>query len=542
MITGHRETDADVVVVGGGTAGLATAIAVKRSAPALHVMVLEKAAGVGRHLLSGAIIDPAAFQRLLTPEEFASLPLGIQVRKAEFRFLTARGGAWRLPFVLPAMSDRGLWLADLPTVAAALAKIAENLGVEILTGTAVEELMFEGKLVSGVRCGDDVLTARHVVLAEGPGGPLTAEIRRRFPELRAESPCHALAIREMWQVPPKNGRAGDVAHTFGAPLGGRRYGGGFVYRPAEDRVVVGFAVALDSGMPEGAFELFEAWKRHPFVARKLAGGTVIGYGARLIPEAGWPGIPNDLQAGNVTLAGDAAGLVDPLALKGVHLGVEVGRLAGERIAEGSRKSSADTWAILPEMPLQRDDLPFAAALKRIRNHRAGFSHGLLAGMMGAGLAFVTHGLLPPGQCAPPSDLPNEAKGETADSLSLPTHLSALESSLSQAHLTAARAGEPPHVGIIDPAQCAGCPHPCWHFCPAGTYAPAAADSLADAPPLVHAENCLHCHTCLLRCPRSNVRWTAPSGGVGPDFSLTISIAIECSRQQSMAVDFRGRIV
>lgn len=519
MNAARRETDADVVVVGGGTAGLATAIAAKRSAPGLRVMVLEKAADVGRHLLSGAIVEPAAFQRLLTPEEFAALPLGIQVKKSEFRFLTAGVGAWRLPFVLPSMRDEGLWLADLPTLASALAGIAEKLGIDVLTGTAVEELIYDGELVAGVRCGGDSLTARHVVLAEGPGGPLTAELARRCPGLRPAHPCHALAIREMWQVPAASGRAGDVAHTFGAPLKGRRYGGGFVYRPAEDRVVIGFAVALDSGMPEGAFELFEAWKRHPFVARALAGGTAIGYGARLIPEAGWPGIPPALQAGNVTLAGDAAGLVDPLALKGVHLGVVAGRLAGERIAAASQKTSDESWAIIPAPPLQRDDLPFAPALQRIRNHRAGFAWGLLPGMMGAGLSFVSHGLLPPGQCAPPSDLPSAPEGQSAaDRLSLPTHLPPLETALAQARLTAARPGEPPHVGVIDPEKCAGCPHPCWHFCPAGTYAPSeSARSPADAPPLVHAENCLHCHTCLLRCPRVNIRWQPPPAGIGPDF-------------------------
>ncbi len=518
MSAARGETDADVVVVGGGTAGLAAAIAVKRSAPRLQVMVLEKASGVGRHLLSGAIVDSEAFRRLLSPADFAALPLGIQVKKSEFRFLTAGGGAWRLPFVLPAMRDQGLWLADLPTLAGALAGIAEKLGVEVLTGTAVEELIYDGELVAGVRCGGDSLTARHVVLAEGPGGPLTAELARRCPGLRADHPCHALAIREVWQVPVARGRAGDVAHTFGAPLGGRRYGGGFVYRPAEDRVIVGFAAALDSGVPEGAFELFEAWKRHPFVARALKDGTPVGYGARLIPEAGWPGIPPFLQAGNVTLAGDAAGLVDPLALKGVHLGVEAGRLAGERIAATSQTTSDESWAIIPKTLLQRDDLPFAPALQRIRNHRAGFAHGVLAGMMGAGLSFVSHGLLPPGQCVPPSDLPPAPEGKpAADRLSVPTHLPPLETALAQARLTAARPGEPPHVGIIDPDKCADCPHPCWHFCPAGTYAPATSGSPMTAPPLVHAENCLHCHTCLLRCPRSNIRWQPPAGGAGPDF-------------------------
>lgn len=521
--------DADVLVVGAGPAGLAAAIALRRAAPALRVMVLEKARAVGGHLLSGAIVDLGPFRDLLPPDALAALPVAATVVRDTYRFLFPGRGSLRLPYVPPPMRDAGLALVDLPELARALAATAETLGVDVLPAQPADALVFQktgdatapdDSLLLGVRTGADLLTARHVVLAEGPGGPLAADVRGRFPALRAAQPAsHALAIRELWAVPPRPDLVGTVAHTFGAPLGLRTYGGGFLYRLAPDRVVAGLAVALDAPMPPGPQVLFEQWRRHRFVASWLRGGNRIGYGSRLIPEGGWPAIPDALQAANVTLLGDAAALVDPLALKGIQLDVQAALAAAARLAEAAARAPAGT-PLVPPNPLRRDDLPFATALRQVRNHRAGFEHGLIPGLACAALGFLSGGRLPPRQLALRGDLPPPARPDT---FVLPTHHAALESALADARLAAPRPGTAPHITLHDPALCDGCPHPCYHFCPAATYAPAPEGTLPlSAPPLVHAENCLHCHTCLLRCPRANIRWTPPAPPAGPNYAAPLS--------------------
>ena len=372
----------------------------------------------------------------------------------------------------------------------------------------------------GVRTGGDLLTARHVLIAEGPGGPLAAAARERYPSLRPlEPPSHAIAFRQTYRLPQASaGRFEPRAwHTFGAPLPTRTYGGGFLYRLAPDRIAAGLVVALDAPMPPAPFSLFQQWLRHPFVAALLRDAEPESYGARLIPEGGWPAIPPFLQAANVTLLGDAASLLDPFALKGIHLGIEAALAAAERLAAAAADLSGNAAEVplCPPDPLRRSDLPFAARLRTYRNYRPAFARGLVPGVMGTGLAFLTRGCLPPGQGHLPGDLPSAHRPDTP---SLPSHHAAIEAALARSGLAPPPPGAPSHIQVLDPGKCHGCPHPCLHFCPSATYAPAPApaEPLA-APPLLHPENCLHCHTCLLRCPRANLRWAPPAPPAGPSY-------------------------
>lgn len=506
--------DVDILVIGAGPAGLAAAIALRRAAPDLRVLVLEKAPAIGAHLLSGAIVDPAPFRRLLPDAAFDALHLAdAPAARSSYHFLLPRRGALRLPYVPAPMRNRGLPILDLPALAASLAAYAESIGVEIVTAQAADELLFadgDAPDAIGIRTAGEIVTARHIVLAEGPAGPLAAAARERHASLRSASPAsHALAIREVFATPPAPRDLGRARHTFGAPLSPKTYGGGFLYRIAPDRLVAALAIALDAPQPPAPYDLYAAWKRHPFVADLLCDATPLSYGARLIPEGGWPAIPDALQSANLTLLGDTASLVDPLALKGIHLAVEAAICAAGRIVAALQDAPPD--APIHPAPLRRDDLPFAPSLRRIRNYRPAFRHGLLPGLASAGLAIATRGRLPAGQQPLPGDLPPPRR---PDQNIPPAHQAALEADLHRARLTSPPENAASHIQLIDPALCAGCPHPCLHFCPAAVYAPAAAQ------PLLHPENCLHCHTCLRRCPLSNIRWTPPAPPSGPDYRPT----------------------
>ena len=384
----HLTTDA--LIVGAGPAGLACAIHLARQTDGSRsIVVLEKAAHPGGHLLSGAVLHPEPLRRLLTPGEFASLPLGPVVARDSFHALTPRR-SFRLPFVPPKMRMRGLPLVSVSELGRALAKIATDLGVEILTGQTADALVWEGDRVAGVESADERILAPVTVLAEGPAGLLARELLQRHPGLRGPNlQTHALGLKEIVEIPANPEAAGSVAHTFGHPLGLDVYGGGFIYHFDSTHVALGLALALDYADPAThPHELFRRWKRHPFVQAHIAGGRTIAYGARLVPEGGWHSL-SKFDAPGALVIGDSAGLVDAMELKGLHLAIESGMAAAQAILRGDS--------------IRLADIPSLEGLRRTPNYRAAFRAGLPVGMAAAGLAWLSGGRLPWGRLRQPDD-------------------------------------------------------------------------------------------------------------------------------------------
>ena len=508
MQSNPNHLNADVLIVGAGPAGLACAIRLAREAKeSRRIVVLEKSAHAGGHLLSGAVMRPEALRRLLTPSEFDFLRLGPVVVRDSFHALTPQVSI-RLPFVPPKMRMKGLPLVSVSALGHALAQIAGDLGVDILTGQTADALVWEGDRVAGVATHDETVLAPVTVLADGPAGLLSRELYARHPELRGKNlQTYGLGLKEICEIPSNPAAVGTVLHTFGYPLGLGIYGGGFLYHVDATHVALGLALALDYREPAvHPHELFRRWKRHPLVQRHVAGGQAVEYGARLVPEGGWHSLPG-FSAPGALVVGDAAGLVDVMELKGLHLAVESGMAAAD--------------AILRDSPLGPNDIPSLAGLRRTPNYRAAFRAGLPVGMAAAGLAWLTRGLLPAGRLAQRDERtclqpigPAAPTGPTPDQGPLDL---GIDSDLYLAHLRTRVASE--HIEIRDPEKCRACfrlhAAPCTRFCPANVYAAG-----TDDPILIRAENCVQCRCCTLKCPFDNIDWQTPQHGVGPDYCLS----------------------
>ena len=529
--------ETDVLVVGAGPAGLATAIALRRKDAACRVMVLDKGRSVGSHVLSGAIVDPSGFKGVLTDEEVEKIPCEACASKESFRYVASSGISIKIPWVPPMMHSKGYPVVSLTKLTAYLGQVAQKLGAEVYTGYAVVELVEEGGRVVGARTGEkglgkngekksnylpsEEIRAKTVVLAEGGCGILTEKFVREK-GLAGERPqTYALAIKELVEVPAGTQVAGEVMHTFGYPSDLFTYGGGFVYHVSDTQVMVGYAYALDYRKPEtDPFALFRKWKASKAVSAHFAGGKTVAYGAKVIPEGGCYAVPK-LHAPGCLIVGDGAGLLDSLCIKGVHIALMSGRCAAEAILAGARGEAkgADGVGELYERLFKATS--GWKEMRRVRNVRAPFSWFVPFGVCAAGLAWLTKGLFPwwrlPG-CDEGDHVglkPIGAKCAACDDVvsgpAMPDRLTDVFMSG-----TIHEEDQPCHLKILDPAKCDECERkfgsPCTRFCPAEVY------RRDEGRLQIDFSNCLHCKTCRIKCPFGNVDWTFPQGGDGPRYT------------------------
>ncbi len=539
----------DVVVVGAGPAGLATAIRLKQQAAErgadISVVVVEKGSEVGAHILSGAVVDPVGLDALLPNwREDPDNPLPTAVQEDHF-FLLGPGGGARLPNFLmpPLMSNHGNYVGSLGNVCRFLATKAEELGVEIYPGFAASELLYDEKgAVIGIATGDMginreggmkpeftrgmELRGRYTVFAEGARGQLTKQVIAKYGLGEGREPQKfGIGLKELWKVKPEKHKPGLVQHAFGWPLDSKTGGGAFLYHMEDEQVMVGFVVHLNYQNPYlSPFDEFQRFKTHPIFRDTFEGAKRISYGARAITEGGWQSVPKLSFPGGV-LVGCAAGFVNVPRIKGSHNAVLSGILAADHLLDalGADRSHDElsTYEEAWRGSAIGDDL------KKVRNMKPLWSKlGTYIGIpMGAldlwtnTLGFSLFGTLkhgkadyaclkPAAQCKPIA-YPKPDGVLTFDKLSSVFISNTNHEEDQLVHL------QVKDMGLQKASEHDIFAGPSNRYCPAGVYEWVEEESGPRFQ--INAQNCVHCKTCDIKDPNQNITWTAPEGGGGPNY-------------------------
>ncbi len=534
--TDRESMEFDVVIVGAGPAGLSCAIRLKQLAgDRLSVCVLEKGSAVGSHLLSGAVFDPRALNELIPDWREKGAPLETPVTSDRFLFLT-QNRALALP-TPPQMKNHGNYIISLGALGRWLAGQAESLGVEIFPGFAATELLFdETGAVCGVATGDMgrdktgvptpaftpgvEIRARRTLLAEGAHGSLAKQAIAKFDLRRERQPqTYALGIKEIWALAPDRHRPGHVLHTIGWPLDSRTYGGSFLYHYGASLVSVGLVVGLDYENPYlSPFDEMQRFKTHPAIRPLFEGAKRISYGARALVEGGFQSIPRlDFPGG--FLIGDCAGFLNVPKIKGNHTAMKSGMLAAEAVAESFDAPSIG-HTLTYEHKLRKSWI--WPELKKVRNIRPGFRHGLWAGLANAGFETMTRGLSP-WTLAHRADHSCLKKAKDCTPIAYPRPDGVVTfDKMSSVYLSGTRHEEdqPCHLVLKDPAlpitkNLPDYAEPAQRYCPAGVYE--IVQDTSGPRFQINAANCVHCKTCDIKDPAQNITWTPPQGGEGPDY-------------------------
>jgi electron-transferring-flavoprotein dehydrogenase len=549
---GPREAmEYDVVVVGGGPAGLAAAIRLKQLAAErgtdVSVVVLEKGSEPGAHILSGAVMDPIALTELIPDWKALGAPLNQPVTSDEVLFLTETGTVKTPAFFIPnCFHNEGNFVISLGNLVRWLAQQAENLGVEIFPGFAAAEILYsDSGAVRGVATGNlgvgkdgepgdsfqlgMELHGKYTLFAEGSRGHLGRQLINKFKLDAGKDPqAYALGVKELWEIDPAKHKPGLVVHTAGWPMDTQTYGGGFIYHLEDNKVTLGLVTGLDYANPYlSPFEEMQRWKTHPAIRQYLEGGKRISYGARAITAGGALSLPKTVFAGGA-LMGCEAGYLNASRIKGSHAAIKTGMLAAEAAYDAVLAGRQhDELVAYPEAYAKSW---LAAELDQSRNFKSWFKKGLYMGSFMTGIEqwllpkigiksppWTIHRtqpdyamLKPAAQCQP-IIYPKPDNKITFDRLSSVFVSNTNHEEHQPAHLTLKDASVPVNINL---AQYAG---PESRYCPAGVYEYVKNADNTDRLQ-INAQNCVHCKTCDIKDPTQNIVWVTPEGGGGPNYS------------------------
>jgi electron-transferring-flavoprotein dehydrogenase len=537
--------EVDALIVGGGPAGLAAAYHLKKLNKDLSIAVLEKGKEIGAHIISGAVMDPRGINDLMPDWKERGAPIEKPVEEDHVLFLT-KSRKFGLPIVPPPLQNHGNYIISLNKFSRWFGEQVEQSGVDIFAGFSGADLLIESDAVVGVRTGDKGIDkngkprsnfeqgidirAKITILAEGSRGSLTKQLIQKFNLNRESNPqVFAVGVKEVWDVPKEKNTGGRVIHTMGWPLRNEEFGGGFIYNMADGRVSIGFVIGLDYLDPRlDPHERFQEFKTHPYVRSILEGGSLYSYGAKSIPEGGYWALPQYYFNGGL-IVGDAAGFLNAMRLKGIHLAFKTGQLAAETAHEALQANDFSERRLsrfkeLVEKSWVKEEL------WKVRNFHQAFEHGFLAGMIHTGLQMVTGGRglhnryrNRPGHTRmrqlrsyydghiPPSSEPSFDRKLTFDKLTDVYNSG-----------TAHDEDQPCHLHILQPDIChPRCTqeygNPCQFFCPAAVYE--MTENGQGRHLQINFSNCVHCKTCDIMDPYEIINWVTPQGGDGPGYEL-----------------------
>jgi electron-transferring-flavoprotein dehydrogenase len=543
--TERESMEFDVVIVGGGPAGLAAACRLMQLDSGLSVVVVEKGSEIGAHILSGNVFEPTGLDELFSDWREKGAPVKTAVIGDTVHFLTSESKSIRVPglFVPRPMHNKGNYIISLGRLCQWLGEQAEALGVNVFPGFAASEVLYDdqgrvtGVATSDLGIGKDgqrkstyqagyELTGKYTIFAEGVRGNLGEQLMDRF-DLRANcDPQHyGIGFKETWEIDPAKHTEGLVVHTAGWPLDNHTEGGGFLYHAADKQVFLGFIIALDYSNPYMApFDEFQRWKLHPKIRQYLDGGERIGYGARAVNKGGLQSLPKLAFPGGM-LVGCDAGFLNGVKIKGAHTAIKTGMLAAESVHKALSEGDEGQSELSDYEDSVRDSWVY-------REMHAGrnFGPGLvkLGTFWGAAFTFIDQniffGKLPFTWQNPMPDHETLVEASSATVIEYPKPDGVITfDRLSSVFLSSTNHEEdqPCHLQLVDESvpikfNLPMYDEPAQRYCPAGVYE--VVEEGGEKVFEISAANCVHCKTCDIKDPKQNIIWTVPEGGGGPNYS------------------------